>query len=53
MEMACQQNRSFRRILVSNGTMLPNESRFNVLSYRPTQQDSDWSHGPYLVAMTR
>ncbi len=53
MQLTCQQDLSDGRTLVSNGNTLPANASFRVLSYRPMQQDSGWSRGPCLVAVTR
>jgi hypothetical protein len=42
----CQKNLSDGRILVVDGRVLPENSRFKILSYRAVRQDSGWSYGP-------
>ncbi len=53
MTMQCQQNLSDGRVLVSDGTLLPENARFKVLSYKPARKSDGWSYGTCVLDVTQ
>jgi hypothetical protein len=53
MVVACQQNLSDGRILVTDGTLLPPDARYVVKRYTPSTKDAGWSHGQCVLSVTK
>ena len=47
----CQKNLGDGRILVQDGTVLPDDARFKVVSYKASRTDDGWSYGPCTVEL--
>ncbi len=53
MALACQQNLSDGRILVSDGALLPPNARYVIKRCTPKTQDGGWSHGECMLSVTK